>query len=93
MNLIDRDMIPFQMKKFHKENGEIHYRRIADYDDVMDMPLVDAEERKWCYMARVDDYRWKCMTCGTTFAANKEISTTNFNFCPHCGAKVKLEVG
>ena len=93
MNLINRDMIPFQMKKFHLASGEVHYRRVADYDDVMRMPIVNAKEEQWCYIARIDDYRWKCMNCGTMFSYQRENTTTNFLFCPHCGAKVREEIG
>ena len=92
MNLIDRDLISYDNKKIMK-NGQIHYHRFADKDDVDRLPVIDARPERYCYIARVDDVSFKCMECGQKFSYGRSVESTGFRYCPHCGAKVKEEIG
>lgn len=61
------------------EGDEVHYEWVAFVEDINEQPTIDAEpvrHGKWV----IEDGHVCCSECG-------EISK-EYNYCPHCGARM-----
>lgn len=63
-------------------SGFCHPANIAD--ELAKLPSVNPRPKtgRWIYQEGYVPYKWKCNQCSVEFK-------TDFNYCPHCGAKME----
>ena len=83
--LIDADMLTEVLKSNGLKDSLV-------YMFINQEPTVDAEPVVHAHWEKVYDRNYKCSVCGAWYEADEE-EILDFDYCPHCGAKMDLKDG
>lgn len=92
---IDVDLLKNEICKNKIMSRELITQRILHIID--NQPNADVEEvkhGKWENMTDIDSAylnTYRCSACDTTFWIDEIPKDANYNYCPHCGAKMDKE--
>lgn len=88
MLLVDPRMVPFKLKQYTKD-GTIHLETAVSVQDFDTIPRIDAEPVRTGLWMVAHDGAVLCSACGAKILGNAEQTRERFNYCPHCGAKMR----